>query len=147
MTMFQYVLESKLLFVKQWMDNIKTLEVGKRLQLRRSGAALCIQAAYRTHRLRLFMRRMLYWHRMEIIMLVQKRFRGFMQRVRFKKLLAEKRKREKRKHDACVKIQRIARGRIHYLAYNRHQKRLAEAKIERFKKKVLLLAQVIGTNA
>lgn len=138
----RFVLESKLLFVKQWMENIKTLENGKKLELRRNGAAQRIQAAYRTHRLRLFMRRMLYWHRMEIVMLVQKRFRGYVERVKYKKLLVERRKREKRKYDACVKIQRIVRGRIHYQAYKRHLHQIAIGKAERLRKKKLLLEQL-----
>jgi hypothetical protein len=97
-------LERKLQFVALWMHNIQLEEVAKRMRLRQLGAVRQIICSFRNHRIRVFLKRLVFWHKMEQVIAIQRRFRGFMQRKRYKKMVADTKRRELRKNNAAKLI-------------------------------------------
>lgn len=117
------------------MENIAREEEQKRLELRQNGASTIIAKAYKLHRLRVLLKRLLYWHHMEVTVRIQRMFRGFIQRRKFKRMVVEKNRRERRKKLACLIIQRVWRGHRERVKYRvlveERQRELAKLKAKR----------------
>ena len=128
--------------MKQWLANIDEIDRQHKESLRRHGASSCIAKAYRVHRLVVNLKRLLFWHHMELVMHVQRRFRGFRQRKKFRRLLADKKAREVKKRRAAVMIQATWRMHVAYLRYRVHCAKKQHDKMIRYEQKKMRLQQV-----
>jgi hypothetical protein len=135
-------LERKLQFVALWMHNIQLEEVAKRMRLRQLGAVRQIICSFRNHRIRVFLKRLVFWHKMEQVIAIQRRFRGFMQRKRYKKMVADTKRRELRKNKAAKRIQTVVRRFTKHSQYLKYLQKKSEANAARYEKKRKLLEQV-----
>lgn len=68
-------------------EKAKVASLYREWLLQRDGGALVIQRYYRAWQTRKRMKNMIYWHRQEMVVLVQSRFRGFRARKRFKRTI------------------------------------------------------------
>ena len=73
------LLMQKLEYVRQWMVNIAAAEEEKRRLIRINGAASLIAFTYRAYVIRKKLKKMIYWHHMDLAVYLQKRYRGFIQ--------------------------------------------------------------------
>lgn len=135
-------MERKLQFVALWMANIERENEARALQFRQRGAAKRIISAMRAHRLRVFLRRLVFWRKMELVMHVQRRFRGFMQRKKYRALQKEIQRRELHMHRAATRIQTCFRRHFARTSYLQIQKEKARARTARYEQKLKLLEKV-----
>jgi hypothetical protein len=65
-------LRYKIAFVNEWMENIAQMEREKTQAFREQGSALTIGRAFRSYRMRVKLRKILYWQRIHHIVNIQK---------------------------------------------------------------------------
>jgi hypothetical protein len=136
------VLERKLQFVALWMHNIEQEEEAKKIAFRQLGAVRQIIAAFRIHRMRSFLKRLVFWRKMEVVMNIQRRYRGYIQRKKYRQMQAEMRRKERKRNDGALRIQTAYRRHAKRCPYVQHLQVKAAAKAARYEAKKRLLEKV-----
>lgn len=113
----------KIRTVKMWEADAAISQKMKAEHLRRVGAAAYIIHCYRAYKIRRKLKIIIYWHRVELAIVIQKWVRGYFDRKFVKRIKRRKFERERIVREAAVAIQKIVRGRQARL--NQYKPRLA----------------------
>eukprot|EP01041_Mallomonas_annulata_P004815 gene4815-9605_t len=132
-------LRKKLEAVRRWQTGVHDRLEMFRMEFRKSGAAVCISSAYRSHVMRERLMALLYWNRFMVAIDFQRLYRGYRARKRYRVAMAEKRLRLERRRVSGIRIQSWFRR----LQACRVRDKLLEAKelrrMERVKRKQIVL--------
>lgn len=102
-------LYQKLEIVTKYLEYLKVVEKKRILEYRRIAASWIIARYYRAYRNRKAIKRMIYWHRFELAVDIQRVFRGSIARKDYRQIIQAKELKELKDFKAAVVIQSMVR--------------------------------------
>lgn len=129
-----------MLFVRRWLDDLRDFRARRLKAMTQDGAEIYIARAYRTLVFRRKLKNLLYWHRFNSALLIQRIYKGFCVRKKFHKVWSLHKKKVATEMQAAILIQKMvrchfARRRFYQLASKNYK-----ATQERRQRKLLQLA-------